>query len=505
MRLHPKDNVGLALTKIKENCSFENVIAQENIPAGHKIALAEIRKGDAVRKYNQTIGFASQKINVGDHVHTHNIEFHSFERFPEVGVFQNKNTKPDKTANFQGYLRSNGKVGTRNYIGILSTVNCSATISQRIAAYFKSESYGESFNDIMAPYPSADGVIALTHDSGCGMSIEGEGLVLLQRVLTGYAEHPNFAGILIIGLGCEVNQVSSLLKKFEPKDRQHIRTLVIQENGGTRKTIENGIKIVRKLLEGTKDFQRVTVSAKHLCIGLECGGSDAYSGISANPALGAAADLVVEHGGSAILSETPEIYGAEHLLIQRAVTPEVGNKLMDLIHWWEKYVAIFQGSLNNNPSPGNKAGGISTILEKSLGAVAKGGTSALVDVIQYAEQIKTKGLVFMDSPGYDPVSVTGQVASGANVVCFTTGRGSVFGCKPVPSLKLATNSLMYNRMIEDMDLNCGKIIDGTMDVQEMGSIIFQKILATASGELTKSEEFGFGEYEFAPWKIGAVM
>ena len=297
MRLHPKDNVGLALTKIKENCSFENVIAQENIPAGHKIALAEIRKGDAVRKYNQTIGFASQKINVGDHVHTHNIEFHSFERFPEVGVFQNKNTKPDKTANFQGYLRSNGKVGTRNYIGILSTVNCSATISQRIAAYFKSESYGESFNDIMAPYPSADGVIALTHDSGCGMSIEGEGLVLLQRVLTGYAEHPNFAGILIIGLGCEVNQVSSLLKKFEPKDRQHIRTLVIQENGGTRKTIENGIKIVRKLLEGTKDFQRVTVSAKHLCIGLECGGSDAYSGISANPALGAAADLVVEHGG----------------------------------------------------------------------------------------------------------------------------------------------------------------------------------------------------------------
>jgi altronate hydrolase len=250
-------------------------------------------------------------------------------------VFQNKNTKPDKTANFQGYLRSNGKVGTRNYIGILSTVNCSATISQRIAAYFKSESYGESFNDIMAPYPSADGVIALTHDSGCGMSIEGEGLVLLQRVLTGYAEHPNFAGILIIGLGCEVNQVSSLLKKFEPKDRQHIRTLIIQENGGTRKTIENGIKIVRKLLEGTKDFQRVTVSAKHLCIGLECGGSDAYSGISANPALGAAADLVVEHGGSAILSETPEIYGAEHLLIQRAVTPEVGNKLMDLIHWWE--------------------------------------------------------------------------------------------------------------------------------------------------------------------------
>ena len=309
MRLHPNDNVGLALTKIKENCSFENVIAQENIPAGHKIALAEIQKGEAIRKYNQTIGFASQTIHAGDHVHTHNIEFHSFERLPEVGGVKNKKNKPNKSANFQGYLRPNGKVGTRNYIGILSTVNCSASISQRIAGYFKSESDGESFNENMAPFPNADGVIALTHDSGCGMSIEGDGLTLLQRVLIGYAEHPNFAGILIIGLGCEVNQVSSLLKKFEPKDRQHIRTLVIQENGGTRKTIENGIKIVRKLLERTRDFQRETVSAKHLCICLECGGSDAYSGISANPALGAAADLVVEHGGSAIILGTLALPG----------------------------------------------------------------------------------------------------------------------------------------------------------------------------------------------------
>ena len=485
------------MTKIKENSSLNNVIAQTNIPAGHKIALIEIQKGEAIRKYNQTIGFASQTIHAGDHVHTHNIEFRSFERLPEVGVVQNKKHKQNKSANFQGYLRSNGKVGTRNYIGILSTVNCSATVCQRIADNFK--------EDILANYQNVDGVIALTHDSGCGMSIEGEGLALLQRVSTGYAEHPNFAGILIIGLGCEVNQVSALLEKIEPNERQTLRSLVIQENEGTRKTIENGIKIIQEILEEIKNLKREKVSAKHLCIGLECGGSDAYSGISANPALGAAADLIIEHGGSAILSETPEIYGAEHLLLQRAVTPEVGRKLMDLIHWWEKYVESHHSSLNNNPSPGNKAGGISTILEKSLGAVAKGGTSQLVDVIQYAEPIMTKGLVFMDSPGYDPVSVTGQVASGANVVCFTTGRGSVFGCKPVPSLKLATNSPMYNRMTEDMDINCGEIIDGNMDVQEMGSIIFQKILATASGELTKSEEFGFGDYEFAPWKIGAVM
>ena len=505
MRLHPKDNVGLALTKIKENCSFENVIAQENIPAGHKIALVEIRKGEPVRKYNQTIGFASQTIQAGDHVHTHNIELRSFERLPETDLTNNnsanktvsKSLCSGETATFKGYLRANGKVGTRNYVGILSTVNCSATVCQRIADNFK--------EDIMVTFPNADGVIALTHDSGCGMSIEGEGLALLQRVLTGYAEHPNFAGILIIGLGCEVNQVSALIKKIDPNEKHHLRTLVIQDNEGTRKTIEKGVTIVQKLLEGLKDLQRENVSAKHLCIGLECGGSDAYSGISANPALGAAADLVVEHGGTAILSETPEIYGAEHLLIQRAVTPEVGNKLMNLIHWWENYVEIHHGSLNNNPSPGNKAGGISTILEKSLGAVSKGGTSKLMDVINYAEPAKTKGLVFMDSPGYDPVSVTGQVASGANVVCFTTGRGSVFGCKPVPCLKLATNSPMFNRMDEDMDINCGEIIDGTMNVQEMGSIIFQQILATASGELTKSEEFGFGDFEFAPWKIGAVM
>ncbi|MDP7061041.1 MAG: altronate dehydratase family protein [Candidatus Marinimicrobia bacterium] len=505
MRLHPKDNVGLALTEVKKNSTFENTVALFTIPAGHKIALNEIKAGEAILKYNQTIGFAAQTILAGDHVHTHNIELRDFERIPISNLTTNNSANNSvskylhsgETGSFKGYLRPNGKVGTRNYVGILSTVNCSATVCQRIADNFK--------EDILASYPNADGVIALTHDSGCGMSIEGDGLALLQRVLIGYAEHPNFAGILIVGLGCEVNQVTALLEKFKLKDRQHIRKLVIQENGGTRKTIENGIKIVRKLLEGTKDFQRETVSAKHLCIGLECGGSDAYSGISANPALGAAADLVVEHGGSVILSETPEIYGAEHLLIQRAVTPEVGNRLTDLIHWWENYVAIYQVSLKNNPSPGNKAGGISTILEKSLGAVAKGGTSELVDVIQYAEPIKTKGLVFMDSPGYDPVSVTGQVASGANVVCFTTGRGSVFGCKPVPCLKLATNSPMYNRMIEDMDLNCGEIIDGTKNVQEMGSIIFQRILATASGELTKSEEFGFGDYEFTPWKIGAVL
>ena len=505
MILHPKDNVGLALTKLKENYSFENVITKNNIPAGHKIALVDIQKGDTVKKYNQIIGFASQTILAGDHVHTHNIEFRTFERLPESDLTNNNsanNTVPKslysgERASFKGYLRPNGKVGTRNYIGIISTVNCSATVCKRIADNFK--------EDVLASYPNADGVIALTHDSGCGMSIEGEGLALLQRVLTGYAEHPNFVGILIVGLGCEVNQVSALIKKLEPNDEQQIRTLVIQENEGTRKTIENGIKIVEEFLEGLTDLQRENVSAKHLCIGLECGGSDAYSGISANPALGAAADLVVEQGGTVILSETPEIYGAEHLLIQRAVTPEVGKKLMDLILWWENYVEIHQGSLNNNPSPGNKAGGISTILEKSLGAVSKGGTSKLMDVINYAEPAKSKGLIFMDSPGYDPVSVTGQVASGANVVCFTTGRGSVFGCKPVPSLKLATNSPMFNRMDEDMDINCGEILDGTISVQELGLIIFKQILATASGELTKSEEFGFGDFEFAPWIIGAVM
>jgi altronate hydrolase len=357
----------------------------------------------------------------------------------------------------------------------------------------------------MADYPNVDGVVALTHAQGCGMASQGEGIDILRRTIGGYAKHPNFAGTVIVGLGCEANQIGGILSAEQLTPGETLSTMTIQEEGGTTKTVREGIARIKEMLPEANKVKRQTVPASNITLALQCGGSDGYSGITANPALGAAVDLLVRHGGSAVLSETPEIYGAEHLLTRRAVSREVGEKLVALIRWWEEYTARNKGEMNNNPSPGNKAGGLTTILEKSLGAVAKGGTTNLVDVYRYAEPITAKGFVYMDTPGYDPVSATGQVAGGANIICFTTGRGSVFGCKPAPSLKLATNTPMYRRMSDDMDINCGTIADGEETIAQVGERIFKLILETASGRRTKSEELGFGEDEFAPWQLGAVM
>jgi altronate hydrolase len=405
--------------------------------------------------------------------------------------------KPASPLTFNGIVRTDGRVATRNYIGVISSVNCSAMVCRQIAEAFR--------GDALAAFPNVDGIVPITHKSGCGMASNGEGMDVLRRVIAGYIRHPNFAGVLFIGLGCESNQVSSLLGAENLSESDRLRTMTIQETGGTRATIERGVALVREMLLTANQAKRQPVPVSHITVGLQCGGSDGYSGITANPALGAAMDLLVEHGGTAILSETPEVYGAEHLLTRRAVSREVGEKLVERIHWWEGYTARLGGEMNNNPSPGNKAGGLTTILEKSLGAVAKAGTSNLADVVEYAQPLTKHGLVFMDTPGYDPVSATGQVAGGANVICFTTGRGSVYGCKPSPSLKLATNSPMYHRMREDMDINCGEILDGTTTVQEAGAGIFQQIIDTASGKRTKSEEYGFGEDEFAPWILGPTM
>jgi altronate hydrolase len=354
-------------------------------------------------------------------------------------------------------------------------------------------------------YPNVDGVVALTHKDGCASGVDSEGTRLLRRTIGGYAKHANFGSVLVIGLGCEANQLPRLVTEEGLKTGQRIQTLVMQEVGGTRKTVEAGIAEIRALLPSLNEMKRETVSARHLILGLQCGGSDGFSAITANPALGAAADLLVQNGGTAILSETPEIYGAEHMLLGRAVSQEVGNKLLGLLKWWEGYAARNGASLDNNPSPGNKAGGLTTILEKSLGAAAKGGHADLVDVYQFAEPVTKRGFVFMDTPGYDPVAVTGQVAGGANIIAFTTGRGSCFGCKPSPSIKLATNTPMYNRMAEDMDINCGEIMDGGASVEEMGERIFKLLLETASGKPSKSEALGYGEDEFAPWHLGATL
>ena len=502
IRLHKNDNVVVARVAIARSTSQngEEFLANEDIPAGHKVATQPIPQGGPITKFNQTIAFASTDIAPGDHVHTHNAAYGKFARESEACTDARPTAYfPDaERTTFQGYRRPGGRAGTRNYVGILTSVNCSATVARMIAEAFRAPS-------ALADYPHVDGVVALVHGTGCGMQAGGEGHELLKRTIAGYAVHPNFAGILLIGLGCEVAQVDDIGSLVPKADAPPMHIMTIQEEGGTRRTVEKGIEIVRGMLAEANKAYRETIPASELMLALQCGGSDGYSGIGANPALGVAADLLVRHGGTAILSETPEIYGAEHLLVRRAVSEGVAAKLIDRIKWWEDYTARNGGEIDNNPAPGNKAGGLTTILEKALGSAAKSGTTNLVDVYRYAVRIGAKGFVFMDSPGFDPTSATGQVASGANIICFTTGRGSVFGFKPVPSIKIATNTPMYCRMTDDMDINCGEIIDDTATIEEMGARIFREVLDVASGKPSKSETLGFGDNEFAPWQLGAVM
>jgi len=499
IRLHPHDDVVIARAQLLGGTQLidEKVAVSGLVPPGHKVATRAIRAGEPVRRYDQIIGFASRDIAAGEHVHLHNLAMGAFDRDYAFGADVKPTQYVAEPATFMGIVRQDGRVATRNYVGILSTVNCSATVARGIADHFTRER--------LAAFPNVDGVVALTHGSGCGMDTHGEGMAVLRRTLGGYAKHANFAGVLMIGLGCEANQISALLGAERLEEGPLLQTFSIQDTGGTAKTIRHGIGLVEAMLPHANAVTRQPVPASHLVVGLQCGGSDGYSGITANPALGAAVDLLVRHGGTAILSETPEIYGAEHLLTRRAVARDVGEKLVSRIRWWEDYTAREKGEMNNNPSPGNKAGGLTTILEKSLGAVAKGGTTNLVAVYEYAEPVTAKGFVYMDTPGYDPVSATGQVAGGANMIVFTTGRGSAYGCAPAPSLKLSTNTPLWVKQEEDIDLNCGEIADGTATVDETGQRLFDLMLASASGAKSKSEQHGYGQSEFVPWYLGAVM
>ena len=500
IRLNPLDNVLIARQALPQGLHLdaEAITVRQPIPSGHKLATERVEQGQPLRRYGQIIGFASQAINAGDHVHVHNVQMGDFARDYAFGV--DTRSQPGSEAQFEGIVRADGRVATRNYIGILTSVNCSATVARAVADHFRRDIHPEA----LADYPNIDGVVALTHGAGCAVDPSGEALGLLRRTLAGYAVHPNFAAVLIIGLGCETNQIESLLETQGLQASAQLRAFTIQGIGGTSKTIAAGIEQVKSLLAEANHVQRQPVSARHLVVGLQCGGSDGYSGITANPALGNAVDRLVAAGGTAILSETPEIYGAEHLLTRRAVSREVGEKLVARIRWWEDYCQRMNAELNNNPSAGNKAGGLTTILEKSLGAVAKAGSSNLVDVYQYAETVRAQGLVFMDTPGYDPVSATGQVAGGANLIAFTTGRGSAYGCAPAPSIKLATNNRVFEHQEEDMDVNCGGIADGSTSIEERGAYIFEQMLRIASGERSKSEQHGYGQNEFVPWQIGAV-
>lgn len=505
-RLDASDPVGLASSDLAAGTVLDidgvSLRLRDAVPRGHKLALIDLPAGTEVRKYGQPIGLATRDIAAGEHVHEHNLRSlsragaaHIIDQGPAGETDSvDSSASPWAARTFDGIVRADGRVGTRNYVAILSSVNCSATVVKRIAAAF-------SVPGALDDHTGVDGVIAITHGTGCGLAADGEGLALLRRTLVGYARHPNVGAIVLVGLGCEINQISGLTRDLGP-----VQPLVIQDLGGSAATVRAGVERIRELLPSVAAAGRRTATPlSALMLGLNCGGSDAWSGVSANPVLGVAVDRLVAAGGTAVLAETPEIQGAAHLLTRRAASPEVAAKLLERVAWWEDYASADGGSLDNNPSPGNRAGGITTIEEKSLGAVAKAGSTPLRAVYRYAEPVTEHGLVFMDTPGYDPVSVTGIVAGGANVVCFTTGRGSVFGCRPAPSLKLATTTALYERMVDDMDFDCGPVIGGGASVAGLGEALLEEIIAVASGRLTKSEEFGFGDEEFVPWQLGAVL
>lgn len=501
--LNPNDNIAVlcSRTEAGEDVLKTGHALESALNAGHKIARTDIKAGSAVRKFGQFIGTATVDIAAGSHVHTHNCTFSSHEKNYEIGADISQSSDPDsgvEPLQFKGYRRPDGRTGTRNFIAILATVNCSATVIRKAAQEITQEG-------LLAGFANIDGVIALSHGTGCGMASEGPGFDLLDRVLWGYAAHPNVGAAVFVGLGCEVFHIARMQSRLGATATPRFRALTIQDTGGTRATIDAIKKHILEIAPEVNAIHRQDVPISELTVALQCGGSDGMSSITANPALGYASDLVVGMGGTVVLSETPEIYGAENLLLRRAAGPDVAKKLLIKIEWWEKYTALFGGSMDNNPSPGNKLGGITTILEKSLGAVAKSGSSPLNDVFDYGEAISTKGFVFMDSPGYDPVSVTGQIAGGAQIVVFTTGRGSAFGSKPAPTIKLATNDGLYQKMKDDMDINCGDVISSGVSLQEKGHEILHEIIAAASGQKTKSEALGLGDNEFVPWQIGAVV
>ncbi|HXQ16631.1 MAG TPA: altronate dehydratase family protein [Caulobacteraceae bacterium] len=496
LRLNPADNVVIAMRRLEagERVDGEGLATVEPITSGHKVAVKPIRAGETIHKYGQVIGVATADVSPGGHVHTHNVAMSSLREGASASAAQ----RQEAPRTFEGYRRATGKVGARNYIGVLTSVNCSATVARHIAE--AAERQG-----LLDAYPDIDGIVPITHASGCGMAGSGEGFEVLRRTLWGTAANPNFGGVLLVGLGCEVIQIGRLKSDYGLDEGGTFQSFTIQDTGGTRRAIGEGLDRLAAMLPLVGAARRTTVPASEITLGLQCGGSDAWSGVTSNPALGVASDRLAGLGATVILSETPEIYGAEHLLIARAASPQIADKLRARLVWWEGYTARNGAVMDNNPGPGNKAGGLTTILEKSLGAVAKAGGSPLMDVVEYAEPIAEKGLVFMDSPGFDPCSATGQVASGATLIAFTTGRGSAFGCKPSPSIKLSSNTEIYRRMEDDIDIDCGPIATGEASIEAKGGEILDYLLEVASGRRTKSEALGYGGAEFVPWQIGAVM
>lgn len=496
IRLNIRDNIAIARVNLPLGQRLvvggTELVTLEQIPVGHKVAIAPIAAGDVVLRYAEVIGRARMAIAAGQHVHTHNVGYEEFEmayQFPEAEIPYPVPTEP--LPRILAYARGDGRVGTRNYIAVVAASNCASHTASLVADAFRNGDLPEN----------VDGVVSFGHGEGCAHSI-GEDTEQLHRVVAGVLSHPNVGGAILLGLGCEVNQIDAYLPPGVTNTGQIVAT-TLQRSGGTRATVEAGVHAVREHIERMSAMKREEVPASGIVLGLQCGGSDSFSGITANPALGHTSDLLAAIGAAAVLSETPETFGAEHLLVRRSRNRETAKKLLHCIREYKAYLNRFTGSFNDNPSPGNKEGGLTTILEKSLGAVAKSGTSPLMQVVEYAEQITSPGLVFMNTPGYDPVSMTGQVSGGSNMIAFTTGRGSASGNPIAPVIKIATNTPMFERMRENMDINAGRIMDGTATVEEIGKEIFDLVLEVASGRKTAAEHFG--HREFVPWRIGPVL
>jgi altronate hydrolase len=512
--LSPRDSVVVALRSLEPGQELLvqgalPVVVRNAIPPGHKIAIRDIPQESPVYKFGWPIGLASQAIAAGEHVHSHNLRCAHTIDLDAISTEVPPDLEPIGDITFDGYMRPGGKAGTRNYLAIISNVNCSASVAKMIADRFGAST--------LSAFPNVDGIISFRHGSGCAMAFEGSRHRMLTRVLGGMAKHANIGGFLLVGLGCEQGTLEHLVQSQNlhsiaipgagdttGMSSEMLPVLSIQNLGGTLATVNHGAEIVATMLPQVNAARRVKISASKLILATECGGSDGYSGITANPALGVAADRLVACGGTVILSETAEIYGAEHLLTRRARSRAVAEKLLERIEWWKWHCKNYGEELDSNPSVGNKAGGLTTITEKSLGAVSKGGSSALEAVYEYAEPVEQPGFVVMDSPGFDPASVTGMVAGGANLIAFTTGRGSCFGFKPTPSFKIASNSRLFSRLADDMDFNAGQVLEG-LSVEEVGNQLFARLLETASGQPTCSERLGIGDEEFVPWLVGPVL
>jgi altronate hydrolase len=500
LHLGTDDDVAVALEPLTRGVPVDGTVAVDDIPRGHKIALRDLPAGSLVHKYGHVIGMTSVPVRSGEHVHTHNLGMPP--NATDVATAGTAAAVPvvpaDLPRTFAGIVRPDGRVATRNYIGVLTTVNCSATVAKQIVRRTEDE--------IADMYPDGvDGVVALTHGTGCGMANSGPGWDVLRRTLIGYAQHPNIGGLVVVGLGCEINAMRSLVDEMHLPAWLPQTAYTIQDLGGTTAAVREGVRRVREMADTLRGTLRRPVGVEHLVLGMQCGGSDAWSALTANPALGVASDYLVALGATSMLGETPEIYGAEQMLAERAVDDTVRAKLMERIRWWERYTTSQGTTIDGNPSPGNKAGGITTILEKSLGSVAKGGHSPLAEIVDYAAVPSEKGFVFMDTPGYDPVSATGMVAGGANVIAFTTGRGSVFGSRPVPTVKLATNSELATRMSGDIDVDCSGVVETGVPMEVMGQRVYRRLIEVASGDRSQSEGLGLGGEEIVPWQIGAVL